>query len=65
MLHDLQGLGSLTTIWRHLSDTWDNGGSLEEIAQEAERSRRDRTRRVEQARPADPTEMATSQAAAG
>ena len=23
MLHDLQGLGSLTTIWGHLSDTWD------------------------------------------
>ena len=23
MLHDLQGLGSLTTIWRHFSDTWD------------------------------------------
>jgi hypothetical protein len=42
-----------------------NGGSPEEIAQEAERSRRDHTRRVEQARPADPTEMATSQAAAG
>jgi hypothetical protein len=30
-----------------------------------ERSRRDLTRRVEQVRPADPTEMATSQAAAG
>ena len=42
-----------------------NGDSPEEIAQEAERSRRDHTRRVEQARPADPTEMATSQAAAG
>ena|SRR5438552_2831558 len=42
-----------------------NGGSPEEIAQEAERSRRDRTRRVGQARPTDPTEMATSQAAAG
>ena len=42
-----------------------NGGSPEEIAQEAERSRRDHTRRVEQARPADSTEMATSQAAAG
>jgi hypothetical protein len=23
VLHDLQGLGSLTTIWGHLSDTWD------------------------------------------
>jgi hypothetical protein len=23
VLHDLQGLGSLTTIWRSLSDTWD------------------------------------------
>ena len=42
-----------------------NGGSPEEIAQEAERSRRDRTRRVEQARPADPVEMALLQAAAG
>ena len=42
-----------------------NGGIPEEIAQEVERSRRDRTRRVEQVRPADPTEMATSQAAAG
>jgi len=42
-----------------------NGGSPEEIAQEAERSRRDRTRRVEQARPADPTNMALLQAAAG
>jgi hypothetical protein len=42
-----------------------NGGSLEEITQEAERSRRDRTRRVEQVWLADPTEMATSQAAAG
>ena len=42
-----------------------NGGSLEEIALEAERSRRDRTRRVEQARLADPTEMALLQAAAG
>ena len=42
-----------------------NGGSPEEIAQEAERSRRDRIRRVEQVRPADLTEMATSQAAAG
>jgi hypothetical protein len=42
-----------------------NGGSAEEIVQEAERSRRDRTRRVEQVRPADATEMATSQAAAG
>jgi hypothetical protein len=42
-----------------------NGGSPEEIAQKAERSRRDRIRRVEQVRPADPTEMATSQAAAG
>ena len=42
-----------------------NGGSLEEIAQEAGRSRRDHTQRVEQARPADPTKMATSQAAAG
>jgi hypothetical protein len=42
-----------------------NSGSPEEIAQEAERSRRDHTRRLERARPADPTEMATSQAAAG
>jgi hypothetical protein len=42
-----------------------NGGSPEEIAQEAERSRRDRTRRVGQVCPADPTEMATLQAAAG
>jgi hypothetical protein len=24
VLHDLQGLGSLTTIWLHLSDAWDN-----------------------------------------
>ena len=39
-----------------------NGGSPEEIAQEAERSR---IRRVEQVRPADLTEMTTSQAAAG
>jgi hypothetical protein len=23
VLHDLQGLGSLTTIWRHLSEAWD------------------------------------------
>ena len=23
VLYDLQGLGSLTTIWRHLSDIWD------------------------------------------
>jgi hypothetical protein len=23
VLHDLQGLGSLTKIWRSLSDTWD------------------------------------------
>jgi hypothetical protein len=22
ILHDLQGLGSLTTIWRHLNDIW-------------------------------------------
>ena len=36
-----------------------NGGSPEEIAQEAKRSR------VEQVGPADLTEMATSQAAAG
>ena len=42
-----------------------NGGSPKEIAQEAERSRRDRARQVEQARPADPTEMALLQAAAG
>jgi hypothetical protein len=42
-----------------------NGGSPEEIGEEAERSRRDRTRRVEQARPADPTKIALFQAAAG
>jgi hypothetical protein len=24
VLHDLQGLGSLTTIWRTFSDTWDS-----------------------------------------
>jgi hypothetical protein len=24
MLHDLQELGSLTTIWYYFSDTWDN-----------------------------------------
>ena len=24
VLHDLQGLGSLTKIWVHLSDAWDN-----------------------------------------
>jgi hypothetical protein len=24
VLHDLQGLGSLTTIWRSFSGTWDN-----------------------------------------
>jgi hypothetical protein len=39
-----------------------NGGSPEEIAQEAEGGRRDSTRREKQARPADPTEMATPQA---
>jgi hypothetical protein len=27
VLHDLQRLGSLTTIWRHLSDTWDSAGA--------------------------------------
>jgi hypothetical protein len=25
VLHDLQGLGGLTTIMGHLSDTWDTG----------------------------------------
>ena len=28
MLHDLQGLGSLTTIMGHLSEAWDNRFSL-------------------------------------
>jgi hypothetical protein len=28
MLHDLQGLGSLTKIWRSLSDTWDSSDRL-------------------------------------
>jgi hypothetical protein len=28
VLHDLQGLGSLTTIWVHFSDTWDTPEQL-------------------------------------
>jgi hypothetical protein len=34
MLHDLQGLGSLTTIWGHLSDTWDNVTSARAFAED-------------------------------
>jgi hypothetical protein len=30
VLHDLQRLGSLTAIWRHLSDTWDRSCRAEE-----------------------------------
>ena len=29
VLHDLQGLGSLTTIWWHLSDAWDKSSLIQ------------------------------------